>query len=139
MNAILKDDPAELPPSVPPGLERIVRRCLEKDTARRFQSAADLGFALTSVSASQPASAAARKNRAWRTWGIVAAASVAAALVAPAWFVLRRPPKPSAEVMQRAPAELMQKRLTFNSSENPVQSSAISPNGTYLAYSDPPG
>ena len=139
MNAILKDDPPELPPSVPPGLERIVRRCLEKDAVRRFQSAADLGFALTSVSAPQPASAAARKNLVWRTWGIVAAASVAGALVALVWFILHRPPKPSAQVKLKAPAELTQKRLTFNSSEYPVQSSAISPDGKYLAYSDPAG
>ena len=54
-----------------------------------------------------------------------------AALVALAWFLLHRPPKPS--------AELTQKRLTFNSSENPVQSAAISPDGKYLAYSDPAG
>ena len=36
-------------------------------------------------------------------------------------------------------AELTQKRLTFNSSENAVQSAAISPDGKYLAYSDPAG
>jgi eukaryotic-like serine/threonine-protein kinase len=71
MNAILKDDPPELRPSVPPALERIVRRCLEKEPGRRFQSAADLGFALPSVSASQPRPGAAGKNLAWLTWGIV--------------------------------------------------------------------
>src|ERR1017187_6279168 len=42
MNAILKEEPPELPASVPPALGRIVRRCLEKEPARRFQSAADL-------------------------------------------------------------------------------------------------
>jgi hypothetical protein len=48
MNAVLKDDPPErLPASPAPAmLNRIVRRCLEKDPARRFQSAADLGFAI---------------------------------------------------------------------------------------------
>jgi eukaryotic-like serine/threonine-protein kinase len=47
-----------------------------------------------------------------------------------AWFLTHRapPPQPS--------AELTQKRLTFNSSENPVQRDAISPDGKYLAYSD---
>ncbi len=48
-----------------------------------------------------------------------------------AWFLLRRPPKPS--------TDLTQKRLTFNSSEDPVQSEAISPDGKYLAYSDTAG
>ena len=48
-----------------------------------------------------------------------------------AWFVMRRSPTPS--------AELTQKRLTFNPSENPIQSGAISPDGKYLAYSDAAG
>src|SRR5271170_3033167 len=51
MNSILKDEPPELPPASPPALDRIIRRCIEKQPARRFQSAADLGFALNSVSA----------------------------------------------------------------------------------------
>jgi serine/threonine protein kinase len=50
MNAILKEHPPELPASVPPALVRVVRRCLEKETDRRFQSAADLGFALDALS-----------------------------------------------------------------------------------------
>src|SRR6266702_1613757 len=44
--AIVRDDPPALPASVPPGLARVVRRCLEKDPARRYQSARDLAFAL---------------------------------------------------------------------------------------------
>ncbi len=131
MNAILKSDPPDLPPSVPPSLDRIVRRCLEKDPARRFMSAADLGFALASLSASQPAFAVTLNNLARRTWKIVTAAFVAAGLVALTWFLLYRPPKPS--------AELTQKRLTFNSSENRIGWQAISPDGKYLAYSDSAG
>jgi len=53
MTAILNDDPtpiAQLAPSTPPGLQRVVQRCLEKDPAERFQSAADLAFALESLS-----------------------------------------------------------------------------------------
>ncbi|HUD98581.1 MAG TPA: protein kinase [Bryobacteraceae bacterium] len=50
MHAILKDDPPTLPDSVPALLDRIVRRCLEKDPERRFQTASDLVFALESVS-----------------------------------------------------------------------------------------
>ena len=46
INANLKNDPAELPSSVPSPHQRIVHRCLEKDPSRRFQSAADVGFAL---------------------------------------------------------------------------------------------
>lgn len=54
MSAILKEEPKELSesnPNVSPGLERIVRRCLEKRAERRFQSTSDLGFALESLTA----------------------------------------------------------------------------------------
>ena len=50
MDAILKDDPPALPLSVPAALTG-VRRCLEKEPDRRFQSAADLAGALASLSA----------------------------------------------------------------------------------------
>lgn len=53
MNAILNAEPAEFSESevpVNPGLERIVRRCLEKARERRFQSASDLAFALDALS-----------------------------------------------------------------------------------------
>jgi Tol biopolymer transport system component len=53
MNAILKEDPPELRAAnraVPPVLERIIRRCLEKNPGERFQSARDLGFALDATS-----------------------------------------------------------------------------------------
>ena len=49
MAAILRDQPAEIAVSgtqVPEGLDRIVRRCLEKNPGERFQSADDLSFAL---------------------------------------------------------------------------------------------
>jgi Tol biopolymer transport system component len=53
MSAILKEDPQDLSagdPSVPPGLARIIRHCLEKDPARRFQSSSDVAFALETIS-----------------------------------------------------------------------------------------
>src|SRR5207237_3845216 len=53
MNAILKEDPPELTESnrnIPPVLASIVRRCLEKKTEQRFQSASDLAFALETSS-----------------------------------------------------------------------------------------
>src|ERR1700733_1719063 len=52
MSAILKEEPPELSETarnVPPGLERIVRHCLEKNPAERFQSTGDLGFGLESL------------------------------------------------------------------------------------------
>jgi hypothetical protein len=59
LSAILREDPPALTPvgGVPPELERIIRRCLEKSPPKRFQSADDLGFALEAVTAA-PAAAA---------------------------------------------------------------------------------
>jgi len=52
MSAILKEEPAELLEAgrnVPPALERMVRHCVEKNPAQRFQSAGDLAFNLESL------------------------------------------------------------------------------------------
>jgi serine/threonine-protein kinase len=54
MNAILRDDPPELTktnPNLSPAIERVVRRCLEKQADRRFQSASDLAFAVEGAGA----------------------------------------------------------------------------------------
>jgi eukaryotic-like serine/threonine-protein kinase len=52
MTAIVKDDPPAIPAAldVPPVLERLVRRCLEKRPDDRFRSAADLAFQLDTLS-----------------------------------------------------------------------------------------
>jgi serine/threonine protein kinase len=52
MHAILNEDPAQFDPGASPipALAAIVHRCLEKNPEQRFQSAADLAFALRSLS-----------------------------------------------------------------------------------------
>jgi Tol biopolymer transport system component len=80
MTAIVKEEPSgltEINGQVPPALERIMRRCLEKKAERRFQSTSDLGFALEALSASTSSSGS----------GLTAAASAAA--VEPATSVRR--------------------------------------------------
>ena len=59
LSAILREDPPALMPTggVPPELERIIRRCLEKAPPNRFQSADDLAFALEAVPATATAAA----------------------------------------------------------------------------------
>ena len=55
MTAILKEDPPDLTvvrADLPPALDRIVRHCLEKNPAERFQSARDVAFALDALSGS---------------------------------------------------------------------------------------
>jgi eukaryotic-like serine/threonine-protein kinase len=86
MGAILKDDPApltEIVPAIPPGLERIVHRCFEKDPrAQRFRTACDLAFALESLSSSSDVGLAAagykgkESNRMRRVWIALAAALI---------------------------------------------------------------
>src|SRR6201997_2110813 len=60
MTAVLKEDPPELTDPahvVAPALDRIVRRCLEKNPEQRFQSAKDLSFALSALSGSDTSAA----------------------------------------------------------------------------------
>jgi eukaryotic-like serine/threonine-protein kinase len=98
MTAILKEDPPEfsdLSHPVSPGLERIVRRCLEKQPEQRFQSAKDLAFALEALSGttSKTAANAAITDRAekprWSAFVFVTAAAVLGLAVgaAIAWYL----------------------------------------------------
>src|ERR1700722_8158200 len=53
MTATLNDEPpaiSQLVQSIPPGLQRVVHRCLEKNPEQRFHSASDLAFALEALS-----------------------------------------------------------------------------------------
>ena len=73
MSAILNEDPpgiSQLWPTTPPALWRVVRRCLEKNRAQRFQSASDLAFALEALSDSGmvavAGAASAGQGRLWK-------------------------------------------------------------------------
>ena len=59
MTAILNEEPpsiSQLTPTAPPGMQRVVHRCLEKNPEQRFQSASDMAFALEALSDSGSAS-----------------------------------------------------------------------------------
>ena len=76
MHAILRQEPPDLPLAlkVPPALDRILRRCLEKEPGHRFQNAQDLAFALQHLdSGSQDAGLPAlpplpARRRSWLVW-----------------------------------------------------------------------
>jgi serine/threonine protein kinase/Tol biopolymer transport system component len=103
ISAILNDEPpsiAQLSPETPLAVERVVRRCLEKDPAQRFHSASDLAFALESLSdpTISPASGAhpvisnePRSPRFKIVTGLVVAAAV---LFIAGYFLLQPPPPP---------------------------------------------
>ena len=93
MNAILKEEVPELSESgvhVSPGLERIIRRCLEKKPERRFQSASDLAFALDALSAgsgiSQPVGSTPLATKKTRLAWIVAALAALVLIACGFWF-----------------------------------------------------
>jgi eukaryotic-like serine/threonine-protein kinase len=88
MTAILNEEPPTIlqaAPATPPGLQRVVHRCLEKSPERRFQSASDLAFALEALSDSGaesvigPAAPESRRTRLALKWGRLAVAMLAVA------------------------------------------------------------
>jgi serine/threonine protein kinase len=82
-HAILESEPPPLPESVPPSVDLLVRRCLEKEPARRFQSAADLAFALGAATAPSSAKARAIVPRTSVSWVVrLALLGIGLALVA---------------------------------------------------------
>jgi serine/threonine protein kinase len=100
MTAILNEDPLAFSQSgqnIPPGMQRVIQRCLEKHPDQRFQSASDLAFALEALSesGSGPAVAVAqRSDLGWRR--IVAGGVVIAAAALVAWWWMP-PPVPLVE------------------------------------------
>jgi eukaryotic-like serine/threonine-protein kinase len=71
MNAILKEDPPDLSGTgrgIPPGLARIVRRCLEKRAGDRLRSAHDLALALEASTRSRRSRGTPRTRRRMRRW-----------------------------------------------------------------------
>jgi serine/threonine protein kinase/Tol biopolymer transport system component len=139
MNAILKEDPPELTaanPRVPQGLERLIRRCLEKVPEQRFHSAHDLGYALDALSSSSGAPMAtlaapleSQRAGAWRLfsrgWFGWAVAAILLGTFGITWTLLKRQPENDARVL----------KLSILPPENSSFGKfAISPDGRQLAF-----
>jgi Tol biopolymer transport system component len=129
MTAVLKDDPPEFSdPGRPisPALDRIVRRCLEKDPEQRFQSAKDLSFALSALSGTDSSGTArigeTRRKVPVLLWGVVALALVIGAGLA--WLLAKRP----------APTTRMEFAISV---PGEVSHLALSGDGSMLAFVSP--
>ena len=103
ISAILREEPPDLSTTnrnVQPGLERIVRHCLEKNPEERFYSARDLAFDLEALSGLSGTSEAAAKfpgARSRPSWRLFAGAVLAAALAGGtlAYLAARRGERPA--------------------------------------------
>ncbi len=115
----------ELNPQIPPNLEAIINKALEKNRETRYRSASELAADLKSLSARlQPTSRTAR----W--WAGAAVVLALSSLSIVFWLAKRQPSLPP------APREFKLRQLTTNSPEKHVFNGSISPDGKYLAYTD---
>jgi len=131
MSAILKADPPEFSQDgAPPALDRIVRRCLQKNPAQRFQSAVDVMFALEALSAATisaaPVLAVSPVRRRWKPFAIGAA--LLAAGMATGALVVRRSARGAAVATFQA--------RTFD--RLPITNARFMPDGETIVYSAAP-
>ncbi len=134
MSAILREEPPDLSAtnkSVQPGLERIVRHCLEKNPEERFYSARDVAFDLealsglsgTAASTSGLVAAGPARRPSWLVLaGCVGATVLVCGLLA--WFAIQR-------AGNRPPPSYHQ--LTFRRGQ--IQSARFAPDGQTVLYS----
>ena len=133
ITAILTKEPPDLSQTnkdIHPGLDRIVRHCLEKNPEERFESARDVAFdleALSSVSAPTTGAVAAprgrRRRRAGSSPALVAAAVALAAGASAATAPARRPATSRRPTIQQ---------LTFRRGE--LYSARFAPDGQTVIY-----
>ena len=136
MNAILKEDPpefADVNPNLPSSLDRVIRRCLEKDPNDRFHSAHDLAISLEALSGASSQSATSIAARATaaappkrRVSLLVAAAAVVLVGVS-AYFA----GKGLSGTEPGGTADFQ--RLTYR--RGPIFSARIAPGGSTFIYS----
>ncbi|MBI3416194.1 MAG: serine/threonine-protein kinase [Verrucomicrobia bacterium] len=133
MHAILTEEPPDLSESnsnLPPALNRILQRCLEKKPERRFQTASDLAFALENLSGSTSATARALSGKATARWlssERLAWATAVLLLTLIALVVVSRRREP--------PVAQPQLRLSIAPpAESHIDDFVLSPDGRYLAF-----
>ncbi|PWT90620.1 MAG: hypothetical protein C5B54_06815 [Acidobacteria bacterium] len=132
LSAILHKEPPAISQEVQtesPALERIMRRCLEKDPEMRFQSARDLDFALEAISGSFGSQAAVQsaspiKTASHNAWKWIAAMILVAAVAG--W---------GSRILQRnEPAKLMQLDVRAPEDRTINDCPLVSPDGFGVAF-----
>ena len=125
--AILARTPApvrKLNPKIPVRLEEIIARALEKERELRYQTAFDVGADLLQLKLATDPSRSDSQRRPILVVSLSAFLLIASAV---AWYNQRE---------TSSHAELRQRQLTANSSENAVAGGSLSTDGRYLAYAD---
>ena len=124
LTAILKQEPPDLPESVPAALRQIVAHCLEKEAGERFQSALDLRFALSQVGTGGASHVRVRASRSlWSAWlrpVLMGAILVAATAAVTLWMKRDAVPPRWSGVLLGGPEMALNPRL--------------SPDGNLLAF-----
>jgi serine/threonine protein kinase len=135
ISAILREEPADLSVTnkgIAPGLERIVRHCLEKSPEQRFQSARDVAFdldALSTMTGDAPAPLPRDRRRA--RVSAIAAGLLGVILAAAISFEAGR------RMQQRVPAKSRAfRQLTFH--PEPILTARFAPDGKTVVYSSVP-
>jgi len=128
MAGILEREPTPMGNAAPPGLERIVRRCLAKDPADRWQSVRDLKIA---IEWSTPSEARQTRTPANRSVRWIAAAGIAAAALLAAFVY--RPGPPAAETSRFTIAPPTGAAVD-RAMEYTMLPLAVSPDGRHLAF-----
>ncbi len=131
------DPPSAVHPDIPAEFDSIVMRALEKDREMRYQTAADLLSDLrrlqrdSTITMAAPAAmrAGGKRSRKFAPWIALASVIVSGAVVLGVFR--HRPPEP--------PREATLRRITANPADRPVSGAFISPDGKFIAYSDPAG
>jgi serine/threonine protein kinase/Tol biopolymer transport system component len=141
MHAILREDPPEIPTTdgkISPGTERVMRRCLEKASSERFQSACDLAFALEGLSGSSRTDTLAEspqretKRHSWeRNWKLWAFATGVLLMPLLATLWLRQPTRAATEFVQLTNDSHSKGRLGW---PPPVASSGLFTDGSRLYF-----
>jgi Tol biopolymer transport system component/tRNA A-37 threonylcarbamoyl transferase component Bud32 len=133
---ILAVDPpsvSTLRPQTPPGLDRVIRLCLDKDPDERIQTAHDLKLQLQAIAeaplTAAPSVAVVQARRSWLPWAAAGVLAIAAIVFAVAYLQSLRAPQVSVHSYILPP-----EKATFVLTGNDAGLPVLSPDGLRVAF-----